>query len=689
MERKPKLLDSRACFEALVQCHMRYSRLNATPVEIPQETEVQGAMAETTGDLSELIIAMKFSLEAARTLSLEEFSQLLVFLGDPRAGSKYPQGLLQAKLTQRLQEFYLIEQQMSGLPSNELSIPGGPVDADLGIALHLATGRDISRDFWDPRSASISLLQEKGMSDRFTFGYDWHWRAEEAYLDRSDCPVRKWPRHLRELHDQMSADILGMLSLPFLITGSACTRTNLSKTLKETNKRLEIPISLHTTLKFDLDFRNNSLRRMIAHVYHPSSGFTAKISMRESMASQIDAGLNFFLWLTGRSYDANSFRRTYSQAGPCRKKSAPLAEMYSYIRKEREEQRNLKLSEYSPSFLGWVGRYLFQDPVTILLCGNSVAVAALWKIRTKMSISRQRHILRARTQKELEREQESGNISEGFRSNQGQCLFHGKAVVVLKSGYVKLAAPAHDFRLHFRMAAREARRILALQKETKIYFFPYEVVLRVDNSTVYRKPIERLLASVHGEEWLVQIVSELKVIQGGLAKETGSGQVIPEARLAVIPHDNRLGNSWRNGELQRKLSIGSIFPCTEISNSAKVGRVYFKGLQLYVPQKADFNTVFVQCDLVPEGFRHPNACPAESDTNDPANRLGIRVCYKVRGSSERSEFWATMDGECNTKILNSLVDFLDGRSEEWTEKQPRRFLPRNILKGRRKISYTS
>jgi hypothetical protein len=50
------------------------------------------------------------------------------------------------------------------------------------------------------------------------------------------------------------------------------------------------------------------------------------------MAAQIDAGINFFLWLTGRKYDSDSFRRAYSQRcpGPHSKKAAPLSEMYAY-----------------------------------------------------------------------------------------------------------------------------------------------------------------------------------------------------------------------------------------------------------------------------------------------------------------------------------------------------------------------
>jgi hypothetical protein len=48
---------------------------------------------------------------------------------------------------------------------------------------------------------------------------------------------------------------------------------------------------------------------------------------------------------------------------------------------------------------------------------------------------------------------------------------------------------------------------------------------------------------------------------------------------------------------------------------------------------------------------------------------------------------ANGNGERKNNImkLNSLVDFLEDKEEEWTERQPRRFLDRNSGRGRRKI----
>jgi hypothetical protein len=108
------------------------------------------------------------------------------------------------------------------------------------------------------------------------------------------------------------------------------------------------------------------------------------------MAAQIDAGINFFLWLTGRKYNADSFGRAYSQRCPPSRKAAPLSEMYAYVRKEREEQRLLHLAEYAPCFRSWVCRYLQEDPAAVLSRRDSLAGAAVRKISRKISIVLQR-----------------------------------------------------------------------------------------------------------------------------------------------------------------------------------------------------------------------------------------------------------------------------------------------------------
>ena len=658
----------------------------------------------------------------------------------------------------------------------------------------------------------------------------------------------------------MSTDILEILPLPFLITGSSCTRENLCRNLSKATKRLEITIVPTTdVLKLDLDFRRGTLRRMILHVHHPCAGFFSNAKSKPGMAAQIDAGINFFLWLTGRKYDTDSFGRAYSQRCPRSRKAAPLSEMYAYVRKEREEQRLLHLAEYTPCFRSWAGRYLQEDPAAVLSRGDSLAGAAVRKIGRKISIARQRQSkknstaansnkslvsglpknrgLKGRHQKaprddraptsaddkyqqeadevtlmtvwansdkdasddqafqsapvhrpsidevdipvpidnqyedyndgeassEAENEadgdqdtraptppddkyqQEADEVTpmtiwansdkgagddqafqpapihrpsidevkipvpiddqyedynDGGASSEaeseadgdqtsGPVLFHGKKVVVLGSGVVKFIESPRHIRLRFRLSNKVAKRILGLAKNPTVHFSPQEVNLRIDDHIVYRKPIERLLASMEGAEWLIQIVHELEALQGKPAPADDSERKAPGDELLVPAHDNRLGTNWKNGELRRKLRLGSIFPCSRMKNKTKMGRVCFRGVQLLVPEEADFDTVFIQCDLAPNGSRHSNACATSLRADDPANRLGIKLRFDSKVDNEEKEMWTVLGGECNTKKLNSLVDFLEDKDEGWIERQPRRFLDRNKFLGRMKISYTS
>jgi hypothetical protein len=686
---------------------------------------------------------------------------------------------LHQELTERLENFYSTKVQVSGGGRDRLASPGGPEDADLGIILHLQSEEDAISNFWDPRSATIRLLEEKGISDEFTFGYDWHWRAEETFDGRTTCPAKRWSRDLWALHSKVSTDILEILPLPFLITGSGCTRENLCRNLSKATKRLEIPIVPPIgVLKLDLDFRHGTLRRMIVHIHHPSAGFFANAKSKPGMAVQIDAGLNFFLWLTGRKYDADSFGRAYSRRCPRSRKAAPLAEMYAYVRKESKEQRLLHLAEYAPCFRSWAGRYLQEDPATVLSRGDSLAGAAVRKIGRKISIARRRqskknstaansnkslvsgppknrglkgrHLKaqrgdRAPTSADDKYQQEADEVtpmtiwansdkdagddqafqsapvhrpsidevdiplpiddqyedhSDGGASSEaeseadgdqtsGPVLFHGKKVVVLRSGVVKLIKSSRHIRLRFRLSNKVAKRILGLAKDPTVHFSPQEVNLRIDDHIVYRKSIERLLASVEGAEWLIQIVHELEALQGKPAPADDSERKAPGDELPVPAHDSRLGSNWKNGELRRRLRHGSIFPCARIYNKTKIGRVYFRSIQLHVPEEADFDTVFIQCDLAPNGSRHSNACATSLRADDAANRLGVKLRFNSKVDNKEKELWAVLGGECNTKKLNSLVDFLEDKDEGWTERQPRRFLGKNKFLGRMKPSYTA
>ncbi|KAF2230471.1 hypothetical protein EV356DRAFT_509007 [Viridothelium virens] len=102
----------------------------------------------------------------------------------------------------------------------------------------------------------------------------------------------------------------------------------------------------------------------------------------------------------------------------------------------------------------------------------------------------------------------------------------------------------------------------------------------------------------------------------------------------------------------------------------------------------NFSSVWVQCDLLEKGDQHSQACAKKSHNGDPAKRLAIRFRYRSKESGQVKEDWCKMEINSDMKKLNSLVDFLDGEDEEYTAKQPRRFLAQKKGRNRRLAMYT-
>jgi hypothetical protein len=373
------------CLDALYHCHTNNSVSEesvAYQAPLPENFEIRTAHASAIYGPQ---IAQRFATEAAKRLSQEQFRQLLQFLRYPTRVEIQNKESLEQVLAHKLQDFYSAEVRISGEGRDRLARPGGPPDADLGLILHVQSEDDVIGEFWDPRSATINLLQEKGVNKNFAFGYDWHWRAQASFHRKARCPTLAWNQRLKALHDHFSADLLDMLPLPFIITASSCTRDNLRKYLIKSAMSLEIELVPPAgVLIFDLDFRNGTLRRIILHIHHPTAGFFASRKNRGSMAIQIDAGTNFFLWLIGKDHDPTSFVSRCSSKRPRSIKTAPLPEMWAYVKKEAAEGRKLQLEDYSPSFLSWATRYLGQDSVLVLAAGISLACTAADKIVSRI-----------------------------------------------------------------------------------------------------------------------------------------------------------------------------------------------------------------------------------------------------------------------------------------------------------------
>lgn len=226
-------MNADECMEAL-RYHASYcSSQNSDPCKGQRASIAEKAPPDVTAaeDLSGPQIAVKFAQEASSKLSEQEFAELLNFLKSPTAAKKDTREQLRVRVTERLEDFYSRETRLSGETRERLAGPGGPEDANLGLILHLQTKKIGWGCFWDPESRTIALLNRKGISGEFAYGYDWHWRGEETWNGRTTCPTREWNKDLRMLHDECSAHLLEILSMPFLITGLGCARDGLRKYL--------------------------------------------------------------------------------------------------------------------------------------------------------------------------------------------------------------------------------------------------------------------------------------------------------------------------------------------------------------------------------------------------------------------------------------------------------------------------
>ena len=145
-------------------------------------------------------------------------------------------------------------------------------------------------------------------------------------------------------------------------------------------------------------------------------------------------------------------------------------------------------------------------------------------------------------------------------------------------------------------------------------------------------------------------------------------------------------------QLRQKLLEGGIFKCTKKKNRTDCGGIYFRGVAVTVPPHADFTRVYVQCFLHGQDVKGQDlnsSCAKDALDIDPAKRLKIQIRFYKEGTNELHTEWISQRGLANVMKLNSLVDFLEEKGMEYTERQPRRFLAKCVAQNRLKPCYTS
>lgn len=157
----------KAYFEALKACHNR--NIILTGREPQTKCICKADSIRLKRESCAVCIAEKFLQEASRLLLPRQLHDLIGFLTQqniPALDTADLQSLKNAKM----KEFYLAETAASGQDERRLADSSGPEDAELGIILQVQSEDDVIGAFWDTRSATIGLIDEKGVNPELHLG---------------------------------------------------------------------------------------------------------------------------------------------------------------------------------------------------------------------------------------------------------------------------------------------------------------------------------------------------------------------------------------------------------------------------------------------------------------------------------------------------------------------------------------
>ncbi len=194
---------------------------------------------------------------------------------------------------------------------------------------------------------------------------------------------------------------------------------------------------------------------------------------------------------------------------------------------------------------------------------------------------------------------------------------------------------------------------------------------------VYTKSIEGRLGSLEGAQWLSQLIFEKQAFRG-TPHEDEHAEAEPHSGLDLITHE-RHSDTYKNGELKRKLLQGADFHCAQLKSRGAHTKnmVFFRGVQLTVPLGSEYSNSLCSGRTCSRGTVHPHECFNGGEAGDPAHRLSIQIRYRTVHGNAQEKFWYRTSAQGKIKKVNSLVDFLEDKDGDWVATQQRRFLDRD------------
>jgi len=389
-----------------LQAQLSTAHAKISLLETEHKQTAQTPLRAISGN--EMLHSLKLSArEGLSTDEFKYFGNFLEMLETHRAvGNPY----LQTSVSKLLDDFYTAETTISQRSRAGLVRPGGVPFATIGLVMHCPSQNRSCQSFFDRQNPSVRLLMDKGFTEENTYGFDWHWRAE-AHQKHRRCPIREYSTNLKSHHEVMTRTMLNLLPLPLLIVTGSCPWNNYLSTLSASARHIKVLIAKGVVATFALDFRLRGLKRITCHIPHPESLFYHKTLQWEqdamALALRTDSSLNLFLELAGHKIpsrdnyflssvsknpryrpkmlaDIKSFRPdTSSKTDLIQQQSKqvckePIMECHGYVRKEKDLNVRLDISQYNQSFINWARATYGVVAEEVLEKGESFAFTVKW-----------------------------------------------------------------------------------------------------------------------------------------------------------------------------------------------------------------------------------------------------------------------------------------------------------------------
>jgi hypothetical protein len=253
---------------------------------------------------------------------------------------------------------------------------------------------------------------------------------------------------------------------------------------------------------------------------------------------------------------------------------------------------------------------------------------------------------------------------------EAQELWDGRQVQVTANGLLPLQVPWTEDPIRLVVGPESRAKIKSCEANRTIHFSKTALSSRLEMMLPSASHIP--ICTLHRlGSWKTQIGKEL------VAKGFSTLPTPKETNLPAGTSVNRKAaesRAWFNADRHKELLEVSQVYCTR-RHDAKHGTVVLRAtLTMKIPQQANFSTVWIKCDLLEPGKVYTHVWTQDTLDGDPAKRLGIRFWYESKETRKMEEGWARMETEWQNKQLNSFVDFLDLKGEEYTESPKRRVI---------------